>query len=121
MSNNASSLKTTLEFEGTTTVLCAEGRLDFDAAAGFQQAIEQAVAGGGNKPKAVVIDCSKLDYVSSAGLRSFLVGARAAKSAGVTCVVCSLSNAVREVFTVSGFNRLIEEHADRAAAFAKVS
>lgn len=118
MSNDTESLKTSIEFEGSTTVLIAVGRLDFDAAAGFQRAIEQAVAGGGTAPKAVVIDCAKLDYVSSAGLRSFLVGARAAKSASVAFSVCSLSASVREVFTVSGFNRLITEHADRAAALA---
>ena len=118
MSDNQGSLKTTLEFEGTATVLNAVGRLDFDAAAGFQHAIEQAVAGAGTPPKAVLIDCSGLEYVSSAGLRSFLVGARAAKTAGVSFAVCSLSAGVREVFTVSGFNRLITEHADRATALA---
>lgn len=118
MSNSQESLKTSLDFEGSTTVLKAVGRLDFDAAAGFQRAIEQAVAGAGTAPKAVVIDCAGLDYVSSAGLRSFLVGARAAKSAGVSFAVCSLSSSVREVFTISGFNRLITEHADRAAALA---
>ncbi|MBM4227554.1 MAG: STAS domain-containing protein [Gammaproteobacteria bacterium] len=112
-------LNTTLETVNGVVVVLPEGRLDYDAAAGFQSTLEQTLAGS-DKPRGMIIDCTSLSYVSSAGLRSFLVGARAAKSAGVPFVVCSLSQSVREVFTVSGFSRIIEEHADRAAALAKL-
>lgn len=119
MNQPMSVLNTTLENVNGVLVVLPEGRLDYDAAAGFQSTLEQALTGG-EKPKGMVIDCTSLTYVSSAGLRSFLVGARAAKSGGVPFVVCSLSASVREVFTVSGFSRIIEELPDRAAAVAKI-
>jgi anti-sigma B factor antagonist len=108
-------MNVTLETAGSTTLARLQGRLDFAAAAGLQQQLEQAVAA---KPKALVIDCAGLDYVSSAGLRVFLVAARAAKAAGVGFAASALSPSVREVFEVSGFNRIIDTHADAAAALA---
>ena len=63
-----------------------------------------------------VIDCEGLEYVSSAGLRVFLLAARNAQRAGLNFSVCALQNAVREVFELSGFSRVMAVHPDRAAA-----
>ena len=38
------------------TYVIAEGRLDFDAAPGFQQAVERVLGGAGKAPSAVIID-----------------------------------------------------------------
>ena len=95
-----------------------EGRLDFSAAGAFQQQLEAVLAGGGPAPVAVIIDCAALDYVSSAGLRSFLLAARAAQRAGILLALAALQPAVREVFELSGFNRLIAVHPDLATALA---
>lgn len=103
-------MQVTIESMGTTTVVTATGRLDFGAAADFQQQLEQAVAA---KPARLVVDCAGLDYVSSAGLRSFLVAARAAKAAGTRFTACSLQPSVNEVFEISGFSRIIEVLAGR--------
>lgn len=103
--------------DGITVALPA-GRLDFGAAAAFQQQLEQAVAA---KPRGLVVDCSSLDYVSSAGLRVFLVAARAAKAAGVGFAVSSLKPAVKEVFDLTGFGNVITLCADRAAAVAALT
>jgi anti-sigma B factor antagonist len=107
-----------LESIGLTTLVILEGRLDFGAAAGFQARLEQVLAGSGT-PARVIIDCAGLDYVSSAGLRVFLLAARAAQRAGVVFAMCALTPAVREVFDVSGFSRVIAVYADRAAALAQ--
>jgi len=108
-----------LESIGLTTVAIPEGRLDFGAAAGFQAQLEQVLAGAGTKPAGVIIDCAGLDYVSSAGLRVFLLAARASQRAGLGFAICALKPAVREVFDVSGFSRVIAVFADRAAALAQ--
>jgi anti-anti-sigma factor len=108
-----------LESLGRTTILTLQGRLDYGAAAGFQAQVEQALAGGGTKPTVVIIDCAGLEYVSSAGLRVFLLAARASQRAGLWFAICALKPAVREVFDLSGFSRVIAVHADRAAALAK--
>jgi len=108
-----------LESLGLATVVIPEGRLDFGAAAGFQAQLEQVLAGAGSKATGVIIDCARLDYVSSAGLRVFLLAARASQRAGHAFAICALAPAVREVFDVSGFSRIIAVYGDRAAALAQ--
>ena len=109
-----------LETLGTTTLVVAEGRLDFGAATDFQARVEQALAGAGKPPAAVIIDCGGLDYVSSAGLRVFLLAAKGAQRIGTAFGICALKPAVREVFELSGFSRVMAMHPDRAAALAQV-
>lgn len=112
-------MKVRIETLHGTTLVHPEGRLDFSAAAGFHLQLEAVLAGAQKAPAAVLIDCTALDYVSSAGLRVFLQAARAAQRAGTSLALCALQPAVREVFEVSGFNRIITVHADRAAAVAR--
>jgi anti-sigma B factor antagonist len=107
-----------LESIGLTTVVIPEGRLDFGAAAGFQAQVERALADAGTAPAGVIVDCAGLDYVSSAGLRVFLLAARASQRAGLAFAVCALKPAVREVFDVSGFSRVIAVFTDRREALA---
>jgi anti-anti-sigma factor len=113
-------LKVRLEAVGEATLVHAQGRLDFGAAAGFQRELEATLAGSGPRPVTVIIECSGLDYVSSAGLRALLQGARSAQRARISFALCALKPAVREVFELSGFNRLMAVHPDRAAALAHV-
>jgi anti-anti-sigma factor len=97
-------------------VLSVAGRLDFGTSGAFQRSLESAVAQA--KGRVLIIDCIGLDYVSSVGLRSFLIGARAARAVGVRFLVCGLQTLVAEVFDVSGFSKVIPTLADRAAAEA---
>ena len=107
-----------IEKLGLVTLIVAQGRLDFSAAAAFQAQIEQALAAAGGAGAAVIIDCGGLEYVSSAGLRVFMLAARNAQRAGLNFSVCTLQHAVREVFELSGFARVMAVHADRATALA---
>lgn len=111
-------MKVRLESLGRTSLLHPEGRLDFGSATGFQRDIEAALAGSGTAPAALIVDCTSLEYVSSAGLRVLLQAARSAQRAGISFALCALRPAVREVFELSGFNRLMGVHADRATALA---
>ena len=99
--------------------LIPEGRLDFEAAPGFQEALERVMSSN-PRPPAVIIDGAALEYVSSAGLRAFLLGARAAQRASIPFALCALQPAVREVFELSGFTRIITVQADRPTALAQV-
>jgi anti-anti-sigma factor len=113
-------LKVQVEKLGTTTLVAPQGRLDFAAAAAFQQCLEQALGGSGSAPAALLVDCAALEYVSSAGLRVFLLTARAAQRTGTPLALCALQPPVREVFELSGFIRLIPVHADRPVALAQL-
>jgi len=108
-----------IEALAEATCVIPEGRLDFDAAPGFQEALERALGAPGKAPAALIIDGAALEYVSSAGLRAVLLGARAAQKAGVPFALCALQPAVREVFNLSGFSRIIAVHPDRATALAQ--
>ncbi len=120
-------MKLNIETHGGTTLAIAEGRLDFGAASGFQKQLEQELLGAASSAgrgaaassAALILDCAGVDYVSSAGLRVFLVVARTAQRAGVAFSICALQPAVREVFDLSGFSRIITVHADRATAVAQ--
>lgn len=100
---------------GAATLVVPSGRLDFGAAPAFEKQLEQVFASA-PKGSRVIIDCGALEYVSSAGLRVFLLGARASQRRGVSFALCSLMPAVREVFDLSGFTRIIPVFVDRAAA-----
>ena len=96
------------------------GRVDYEASTSFQRDLESLVAQAGAAGLRLVVNCASISYVSSAGLRAFLVAARAAKSAGVGFAVCTLGPAVREVFDVSGFSsviRVADSEADALAQF----
>lgn len=51
----------------------------------------------------VVIDCKELDYISSSGLRIIFGIFKHTRSNGYKAVLKNLSDAVLEVFSLSGF------------------
>jgi anti-anti-sigma factor len=78
-------------------VVAVKGRVDGLTADLLERALLTAV---GAHPK-VAVDCSAIEYISSAGLRSLLEGARAAQIAGQAFVVCAPSHRARQVFDIS--------------------
>lgn len=114
-------METQIEELPTTTCIRPQGRLDFEAAPAFQQKVEQGIAASAQRGMPVVIECTGLQYVSSAGLRVFLIAARGAKAASIPLMVCGLSNSVKDVFDISGFGRLVDVQPDFAAVLAKVT
>ena len=103
---------------GNITVVSPSGRLGFDEAAGAQEQFESAVA---EASVGIVCDCVALDYISSAGLRAFLIAAKAAEQKGIPLVACNLNENVASVFTISGFDRIVPLHDTLEAAVAALS
>lgn len=109
----------TLARQDHCLILTPEGRLDFDAAPEFQNRAEAAIEQAASQGLALVIDCALLSYISSAGLRAFLVAARSAKTRQVGLLACGLSPAVQEVFDLSGFSQLIPLCSDLNQALSR--
>lgn len=65
-----------------------------------------------------IIDLSGLSYISSAGLRVLLVGAKTARTKGGKAVICNAPATIAEVLKMSGFDKVIPLLADRASAQA---
>ena len=53
--------------------------------------------------KEVELDCTQLTYVSSAGLRVFLLGLKTAKAKGACMTVSGVSQEIMEVLEMTGF------------------
>ena len=81
---------------GEELQVSVEGRLDTITASDF----ESALINNSNGVNSVVIDCEKLVYVSSAGLRVLLSTHKRMKGAMKLINVCEL---VMEVLEVTGF------------------
>ena len=73
-----------------------EGRLDTNTAPEFDSFFNENYEGAGT----LVIDCEKLAYISSAGLRVMLMAHKKTKGAMKLTNVCEL---VMEVFEMTGF------------------
>ena len=56
----------------------------------------------------IFFDCSKLEFISSSGLRIFLSVLKAAKPKGCKVCITGMSNDLKDVFTITGFTSLFE-------------
>lgn len=83
-------------------LVAASGRIDSNSAG----ALEAILPDRTQSHAATVMDLSEVAYVSSAGLRVFLKGVKAAKAAGNRLVLTGLSPAVYDVFDISGFTAI---------------
>ena len=106
-------MEITVELRVDTKILRPIGRLDFESSKVFQSRVLDELAGSAG---IFIVDATELSYVSSAGLRAFLVAAREAGRAGGSFAICSLQPLVAEVFELSGFKQIIPVHDDLDAA-----
>ena len=87
---------------GTELTIALEGRLDTTTAPELEQALKQDLEGA----TALTLDFSKLDYISSAGLRVLLSAHKAlARKGGMK--VTHVNEIVNEVFEVTGFSDIL--------------
>jgi len=92
--------------------LKASGRIDSSTAARFEQVLLAQLADRG---QSVLVDLGAVDFVSSAGLRVFLVGARRIRGSAVSLVLCAMDDNIRRVFAMSGFDRILQIAPDVAS------
>ena len=105
------------ERDGETLIAKTDGRVDGTNATDFQDALRNAIT---PDDKAVILDFGELSYISSAGLRVILLTAKDMRSANVKFAVCSLSKPVKDVFTISGFDQIIDIHDTQSEALTAV-
>ena len=102
------------EARGNVCLLTVSGRLDSSSAASLEAVLPARI----QTHERVLLDLSGVAYVSSAGLRVFLIGAKAARAAGHRLALAGLSDSVREVFDISGFTALFTLAPDVDAAIS---
>lgn len=94
-----------------------EGRIDGSNVVQFEEAVRTAIE---DSDRAVIMDFEKLVYISSAGLRAILLTAKSLQNRDAKLLLCSLSDRIREVFEISGFDKILPIHPSKAEALASL-
>jgi anti-anti-sigma factor len=92
------------EIDGNVVAIL-EGTLDTAAAAETEKAMRPLNNVGG---KDIIIDCTNLAYISSAGLRIFLGILQNTKEKGGHVYIKNINDNVRTVFAITGFSNIFE-------------
>ena len=85
--------------EGSTLTVCPEGRIDTLTAPAFEQCLETELGDADR----LVIDFSKVNYISSAGLRVLLAYAQEMEERGGSIQAVGVSDTLHKVFALTGF------------------
>ena len=104
--------------EGSAVVVSLNGRLDGVSGPDLEAKIDAVVERGDVR---MVLECDQMDYVSSAGLRVLLIGARKCQQGGGKLAIAALKPECRSVMEMSGFLSIIECHETSEAALAAVA
>ena len=104
--------------EGRAIVLSLNGRLDGDGGAILVERTSAVIARGTTR---LVLDCEGLTYISSAGLRAVLIGAKTFREAGGKFFIAALSPQCRSVMDMSGFLSVIDYRETCEAALATLA
>lgn len=98
-------MKTTIEEQDSKIVAILEGSLDTKAASETEKAMSPLNDVEG---KDIIIDCTDLEYISSAGLRIFLGILQNAEEKGGHVYIKNINDKVRTIFTITGFSNIFE-------------
>jgi anti-anti-sigma factor len=99
-------------------ILRPQGRLDSGTGSAFEKELLAHIDGGAQK---LLLDFSKLQYISSAGLRIVLLAAKRMKASGGRIALCSLNRQINEVFEISGFSSILDIFPSHDDAVARLS
>lgn len=100
-----------------TVIAKADGRIDSSNSREFHSELEAVVA---DSDGALVLDFGEVTYISSAGMRVILITAKSLQKSGTKFALCSMNDDIREVFKISGFDKIIEIHSSQAEALSAV-
>lgn len=81
------------------------GDLDTAAAPAAEKDLQPLMESAG---KDIVIDCTKMDYIASSGLRLFLAILKKAKASGSRVVLKNVNETVHDVLELTGFISIFE-------------
>jgi anti-anti-sigma factor len=85
------------------TVLKIDGRIDTSNFSVLEEEVNQLFSNGVNN---IVFDCSGLNYISSSGLRVFLIAQKKTILLQGRLHLCNMQPAIKEIFAISGFSNI---------------
>lgn len=93
-----------ITLQESKTMVTLTGRLDTTSAAQFQHDIEPLMTG---EAADIDIDCADMEYISSQGLRLFLILQKNVLARKGKLVLRNMRPQVKEVFDITGFSNII--------------
>lgn len=96
-------MKTDIQELDGKLIATLEGELDTAAAIEVEQALQPLYHSDGRD---VVIECEKLDYIASSGLRILLAILKGAKACGSTVTLRNMNDDIKNVFSMTGLINL---------------
>jgi anti-anti-sigma factor len=93
------------EKNGDLLIVRVSEHLDTASSTIFESRLLGLVDRGERK---IVVDCSGLEYVNSAGLKVFLLAAKRLEPVGGKLVLCTLAPSVLMIFEMIGFTRIMK-------------
>jgi anti-anti-sigma factor len=100
---------------GASVVMKLIGRMDAPSATAFEEACAAWIAQGVVE---LVLDMTGLQYISSLGLRSFVVIGQQTKQNGGTLRLCGMTGLVKQVFDITRVASLFPMHDTVESALA---
>jgi len=94
-------------------LVSVEGRVDTTNAGELEKTLVEVIEGGCTK---IVLDCSALSYISSSGLRVFLVVQKRMIAIKGQFCLCNLQPGIKEIFDISGFSSIFSLFPDLESA-----
>ena len=107
-------MQITEDKKGDVVILALSGKLDATTSKTFQDKLLADMNSGDQR---FIVDLSQLEYVSSSGLRVFLLASKRLSSSDGKIVLCSLKDHVRQVFDLTGFSSTLSIYSSRDEAF----
>jgi anti-sigma B factor antagonist len=98
-------MTTTIQESGNQLIAFFDGRLDTAAAIPVAEEVKPLQEA---ENKEIVLDCTKLEYISSSGLRIFLSIRKDAATHGSKVIVRNINDDIRQVFMMTGFYNLFD-------------
>lgn len=101
------------ERQNNITILGLHGRMDSVTSPKVEQQLVSLIENGAHH---LVVDCAQLAYISSAGLRVFLMAAKRVTQVKGKITFTMLNNEVRQVFDLTGFSSILHISSTRDEA-----
>ena len=103
---------------GRITVLAMKGRIDSSNAIDLSNRLRALYSKPG---RLLLLDFQEVDYITSAGFRTLLIGRRHATSSGGAFALCSLAEKVHDLFEMGGFIENFAIHPTREEGIARLA
>lgn len=91
------------EYINDIKVLHLDGRIDMNNTNKLQAVVDEIIAEDTHK---LIVDCRQLSYVSSTGIRIFLLLYRFFASKDKTMVLCGLNKVIDNIFDIAGLKQI---------------